>query len=372
MERGTAEPTLATADLLRPIAFAGIEGWAWDDHGAAFSAFRAGAAAIVNAAPRSRGLGVDGNALQVIAGTALRQPPPIDSHAARSFFETHFAPVRIGARGFVTGYYEPEVPASRSRTERFTVPLYRRPDDLVDVSDANRPAGWDKELRFARRTATRLAPYFDRREIEAGALRGRGLEIAWLESPVDAFFIHVQGSARLQLPGGEVSRISFDGKSGHPYTSIGRLAVERGVLALEAADKDGLERWLKRHPQEGTALMGENRSFIFFQESTLADDEGPLGAAGVPLIPGRSLAVDRTLHTFHSPVWVHAPALSSPDRAAPLQRLMIAHDTGSAIVGPARGDIFFGSGDGAGSEAGRVRHAAEMILLVPRTSAGEE
>ncbi len=168
-------------------------------------------------------------------------------------------------------------------------------------------------------------------------------------------------------------RIAFDGKSGHAYTSIGRLAVARDLLPLDRADKDRLEAWLKAHPQEGRALMRENRSFIFFRETALRDDEGPMGAAGVPLTAFRSLAVDRTRHTFHTPVFVDAPKLEDPEHAGhPFRRLMIAHDTGSAIVGPARGDIFFGSGAAAGSRAGRVRHEATMLVLVPNDSSAAE
>jgi membrane-bound lytic murein transglycosylase A len=166
-------------------------------------------------------------------------------------------------------------------------------------------------------------------------------------------------------------RIGFAAKSGHQYTSIGRLAVERGLLPRERADKDGLEAWLKANRAAGVALMRENRSFIFFRElEDLGDADGPLGAAGVPLTAGRSLAVDRTLMTFHMPVFVSAPAL--PDLAAPeraFRRLMIAQDTGSAILGPARGDIFVGSGSAAGSLAGRIRHKARMVVLAPRQTA---
>jgi membrane-bound lytic murein transglycosylase A len=165
-------------------------------------------------------------------------------------------------------------------------------------------------------------------------------------------------------------RIAFDGKSGHPYTSIGRLAVERGLLSREAATKDGLETWLKAHQEAGRALMQENRSYIFFRQTDQAQADGPIGAAGVPLTAGRSLAVDRTLHTFHAPVWVEAPDLRDPDTAGSgLRRLMVAQDTGSAIVGPARGDLFYGSGELAGSAAGRVRHRARMAVLVPRRPA---
>lgn len=363
----------APADIgsLAPLTFAALEGWAEDDHAAAFRSFRVGAASIAAAPPKTRGLGVDGRELRRIALLALQQDR-LDRAAAKAFFERHFVPFRIVADGFVTGYFEPEVEASRVRAGAFAVPLYRRPADLVKVGDANRPAGWDPDIRFARRTASGIEPYLDRRAIESGALAGQGLELAWLKSPVDAFFIHVQGSARLRLPDGSTMRIGFAGKSGHAYTSIGRLAVERGILRREDAHKDGLETWLKRHPAEGLALMRENRSFIFFHETELAEDEGPIGAAGVPLSPLRSLAVDRTLHTFHSPIWVDAPSLGDPDAAnRSFRRLMIAQDTGSAIVGPARGDIFFGSGDRAGSLAGRVQHRAAMVLLLPEAASAE-
>jgi membrane-bound lytic murein transglycosylase A len=359
-----------SADVLQPIGFSDIPGWAEDDHSAAFRAFRAGAGLIAKTPPRTRSLGIDGAGLSSAARHALARPDELGGEDARLFFEGNFRPHRIGMRGFVTGYYEPEVVASRSRTSDFSFPLYRRPDDLVDVGEANRPSGWDPEIRFARRTEAGVVPFFERAEIEAGALNGRGLELAWLRDPVDAFFIHVQGSARLRLLGGGTMRVAFDGKSGQPYTSIGRLAAERGILARDGAHKDGLETWLKAHPEAGRALMRENRSFIFFRETELAEHEGPLGAAGVSLTPGRSLAVDRSLTTFHTPIWVAAADLPDPDAPTrPFRRLMIAQDTGSAIVGPARGDIFFGSGDRAGSLAGHVRHEAEIIAFVPVASA---
>ncbi len=359
----------AMAPLLERIDFSDIAGWRDDDHVAAFRTFLIGAAAIASALPKTRALGVDGAGLQRVARAALAAGPAPTLETARAFFEDRFVAHRIAAPGFVTGYYEPEVAASRAATRRFTVPLLSRPPDLVDVTDENRPAGSDPEIRFARKTANGIVPFFDRAAIEEGALASRGLEIAFVEDPVDAFFIHVQGSARLRLADGETVRIAFAGKSGHPYTSIGRLAVERGLLKREHADKDGLEAWLKQNPEAARALMRENRSYIFFRETALAEADGPLGAAGVPLTALRSLAVDRTLHTFHTPVFVDASGLTDPERKEPFRRLMIAQDTGSAIVGPARGDIFFGSGAAAGSRAGRVRHEAAMIVLAPKAVA---
>jgi membrane-bound lytic murein transglycosylase A len=340
------------AALLEPTDFAEIAGWAEDDHLAAFAAFRAGAECIAERPPKQRALGISGEAVQRAARLAL--PSEVASPAAaRKFFESCFRPFRIAAAGFVTGYYEPEAVASRTRTAAFSVPLYRRPPELTEPDPS-------------------AATFFDRAAIEDGALAGRGLELAWLADPVDAFFIHVQGAARLRLTDGTTLRIAFAGKSGHPYTSIGRLAVERGLLTRDAAHKEGLEAWLKAHREAGRALMRENRSYIFFRETALSEEQGPIGAAGVPLAPGRSLAVDRMLHTFHTPLWVIVPELADPEHAGrPFRRLMVAHDTGSAIVGPARGDIFLGSGDQAGRLAGRVRHQAEMVALLPHEGGAE-
>jgi len=263
--------------------------------------------------------------------------------AARDFFEREFCAFRVRPAeggGFFTGYYEPEVIGSRVRTDRFTVPLYRPPDDL--------DAGG--------------TPYHDRRAIESGALVGRGLEIVWLESAVDAFFIHVQGSARVRLIDGGVLRLSYAAKSGHAYTPIGRVLRERGALPAGGVTMGSIRAWLAAHPAEAREVMWANRSFIFFRESEcLAPEEGPLAAAGVPLTAGRSLAVDRTIHTFHSPVFVETVL---PD-GTPLRRLLIAQDTGSAIVGPARGDIFFGTGDKAGAIAGAMQSAGTFWLLAP-------
>lgn len=362
VEPGLTEPHLSGPDrTMTPVGFADLPGWADDDHQAALRAFRR--SAMKQKLPKTRAMGIRGEDFHVPfqAAIALGEAPSPDE--ARCFFETWFRPHRISTAGFVTGYFEPEVEASPVRTAAFNVPIHARPPELVDVDDANRPEGWDPQIRFAGRHDDRLMPYADRRSIEHGFLDGRGLELAYLADPVDAFFVHVQGSARLRMTDGSIRRVGFAGKTGHAYTSIGRLAVERGHLALEDADKDGLEAWLRANPLAGRALMHENRSYIFFRQIAGLDPaDGPVGAAGVSLTPLRSLAVDRTLMTFHTPVWVEAAELA-------IRRLMIAQDTGSAIVGPARGDIFFGSGPDAGANAGPVRHGASMTALVPRPDA---
>ncbi len=365
----------AIADGLRRLSYAQIASWRDDDHALAFAAFLRSAHRIVETPPKRRHPAIDLNALVAVAHSAIGSGA-MTADSARRFFEDHFQPARIDAAGFVTGYYEPELAASPVRTGQFPIPLHKRPPDLIDVDDGDRPAGWDREIRFGRHTDAGIEPYFDRAAIEGGALEGKGLELAWLADPVDAYFVHIQGSARLRMAGGGLERIAFDGKSGHAYTSIGQLAVERGYLSAPAADKAGLENWLRQNRQDGRHLMQRNRSYIFFRKTPqLTSKQGPIGAAGIPLTAGRSLAVDRNLMTFHSPIWIDAAGI--PDSDAPpgaaathFRRLMIAQDTGSAIVGPARGDLFFGSGEEAGERAGRVRHRAAMTLLSPKPVSG--
>jgi membrane-bound lytic murein transglycosylase A len=233
----------------------------------------------------------------------------------------------------------------------------------VEFDPAAPPPGIDPELRFARKTAEGFAPYPDRAAIEAGFLAGRGLEIVWLADPVDAFFIQVQGAARIRLADGHTLRVTYAAKTGHPYTPIGRVLVEMGALKKGAVTMQSIRAWLAAHPAEARGVMQKNRSFVFFREAPVGNEKlGPVAAAKVPLIAGRSLAVDRLLYGFHLPIFVDTRL---PDGTA-FRRLMIAHDTGSAIVGPARGDIFFGSGDEAGAIAGAMQAEGGFYVLVPR------
>ncbi len=243
------------------------------------------------------------------------------------------------------------------------MPLYRRPDDLLALGEGAQTgrAGARHPLRPARR-ARAPRPYPDRAAIEGGWLAGRGLELAYLESAVDAFFVHVQGSARLVLPGGETMRVGYAAKNGHRFTAIGRILVQEGELPLEGADMDGIRRWLAAHPERAGALLHRNRSFIFFRRSrwSRAPADRRHGRRAHPLrLAGGGRGPPRLRHA----VFVEAPSLAVA--GAPFERLMIAQDTGSAIVGPARGDIFTGSGEAAGRVAGAIRHPARFVALLP-------
>ena len=369
--------------VLEPIAFSDIAGWHADDHVAAMAAFRISAGRMAKRPYSTKRFGAESVLLASAAAEALglSEADQTDGDTCRNFFETRFAPYRLrpgggssspneGFDGFVTGYFEPEIEASREYSTAFPVPILRRPSDLVEIDDASRPPDMAPDFFFARRTASGLVEYHDRAAIEDGALNSLGLELFWCKNRIELFFVQIQGSARLRLPDGSLERISYDGKSGHPFTAIGRLLVERGELDAETVSMQKIRAWLETHPKEAPGLMQNNRSYIFFKTVDHPRPElGPVAAAGVPLTPMRSLAVDHRLHTFGTPVFVET-AKPLPRHEAPFASLMIAQDTGSAIVGPARGDLFIGSGDKAGEIAGSIKHPARFTVLLPQPGSG--
>jgi len=355
--------------LLSARSYDDLPGWADDDHLAAFEAFRRSAFHAPIKPYRTGSLGIDFAAFEP-AYAAARAASPGDGTGARAFFEHHFAPARISPdneAGLVTGFYEPVVEASPVPNERYRWPLLARPADLIDIDDANRPAGMDPYLAFARRSADGPVEYHDRSAIEGGALAGQGLEIAWFADKVDVFFIHVQGAARLDMTDGRQLRVTYAAKSGQRFTGPGRVLADTGEIPLEKVTMQSIRAWFKANPDRIDEVLWQNRSFIFFRPAAVDDPElGPIAAAKVPLSAGRSMAVDRLLHTFGTPFYVDAPTLTAFG-GEPFRRLMIAQDTGSAITGPARGDLFAGSGDAAGEIAGVVRNAADFYALVPRS-----
>ena len=355
-----------------PVRFSALPGWADEDHAAAFAAFRGTCPAVVGRRPPLVTGPADGRDLVRACKMALALSPRLGAAEARGFFERNFHPVRIGepATGFVTGYYEPELAGSRTRQGAFRYPLYAPPAGIVAVTAGD---GLGGGLTHARRGADgRLAAMPDRAAIEAGALAGQGLELVWLADPIDAFFVHVQGSTRVRLDDGSVVRYGFAARNGHPYTAIGKLLIDRGAIARDDMTAPRLVAWLRAHPDEAPALMAANRSYIFFREVEGLDAAaGPVGALGAPLVAGRSLAVDPKVHPLGVPVYVAADLPATPEGAtAPFRRLMVAADTGAAIRGPGRADVFLGSGAEAGAVAGLMRHPASFFVLVPGAGDG--
>lgn len=310
--------------LAQVLDFAELDGWEGDDHLAALGVFRDTCALIEGDdwSPPCR----------------LARDVPDTRDAARAFFELLFRPVLVGEPpALFTGYYEPELDGSLTRTPRFTVPLYRRPPDLRDG-----------------------VQYHSREAIEDGVLRGRGLEIAWLEDPVEAYFLQVQGSGRIRLANGRVVRLGYDGRNGHAYRSIGQEMIRRGTHRMEDVSAQEIRAWVRANPAAGAQLLHTNPSYIFFRRlPDLPPDKGPIGAMARSITTLRSVAVDPAFVPLGAPVWIEK------DGRAPMRRLMVAQDTGGAIKGAQRADIFFGTGRAAGDAAGTVRDGGRLIQLWP-------
>jgi membrane-bound lytic murein transglycosylase A len=362
--------------VLAPASFDDLPGWREDDLSGALPAFLRTCARFLKSPPDTA-LGSESfsgtaagwrAACEAAAGVAAR-PPGDRPEAARAFFEERFQPFAAThngePEGLFTGYYEPLLQGRRRRGGRFTVPLYLRPPDLVSV-DLGRFREELQGHRIAGRVVDgELVPYPDRRAIEEGALAGRGLELVWVDDPIDAFFLQIQGSGRVRLDDGTEMRVGYADQNGHPYFAIGRDLVDRGALTREEVSMQSIRRWLEENPEPADDVLARNASYVFFRELR---GEGPLGAAGVPLTPGRSLAVDRKHWPLGVPLWLDtdapSPVEGEPDR--PLRRLVVAQDTGGAIRGPVRGDVFWGHGEDAAEIAGRMKHPGRLWVLLPR------
>ena len=271
--------------------------------------------------------------------------------------------------GFLTGYYEPIIDGSRVPTGEFTAPLYRRPPNLVvagrrKLGDAFPSKGVKVGRRVGRR---KIVPYYDRGEIEDGALDGWHLEICWLRDPIDVLFAQIQGSARIRLEDGTILRVNYDSHNGWPYTPVGRVLIDRKVVPKDEMSMQRIREWMQANPDQAKDVRRLNKSYVFFRITDLSTEDEAIGAEGVPLVPGRSIAVDHSLHVYGTPFFIEADLPIANEKAATkFRRLVVAQDTGSAIVGPARADIYFGAGDEAARMAGRIKNSGQFMLLLPR------
>lgn len=260
------------------------------------------------------------------------------AESARAYFELFYRPVLVGnPPALFTGYYEPVLDGSTTRTSRYRYPIYARPPELRDGT-----------------------AYYSRSQIEGGAISGRGLEIAWLDDPVEVFFLHIQGSGRIRLPDGRMMRVGYAGKNGHAYRSVGQEMVRRGTHTPDQVSAQSIRSWVRNNPGPGHAMLDHNPSYVFFRRlPDLAAHKGPIGAMGRSITGMRSLAIDPRFNPLGAPIWIEK------DGRRPLRRLMVAQDTGGAIKGAQRADIFFGTGAEAGEEAGTVKDGGRMLLLLP-------
>ena len=362
-------PVKFASSQLEPIKWSELAGWTADDHLAAFAAYQASCQALRKRRTDDRGQ-ISGALSNVCRKAADLQPQ--DANTARAFFEQNFQPVRIArlgeAEGLLTGYFEPIVAGSRFPGPEFPVPLYRRPRDLVAAGYKPGSVAFpNKGVRIGRRTENNeLVPYYDRGAIEAGALDGQKLEICWLKSPSDLLAIQIEGSGRVILEDGTPLRVAYDSHNGYSFSSIERVLIDRNIISREEMSTQRIREWMAAHPDEAVKVRAANRSYVFFRVTGLSNDGEPVGAQGVPLTAGRSIAVDR-VHEYGTPFFIEANLpIESGKSVSPFSRLMIAQDTGSAIVGPARADLYWGAGDDAGRIAGRIRHPGRFVMLLPR------
>ncbi|HEX2252274.1 MAG TPA: MltA domain-containing protein [Thermoanaerobaculia bacterium] len=358
---------------LTPADFAELPGWGEDDPGPALAAFRRSCEAFGRLpGDRPIGLRADG-----YGGTAADWRPVCeaaeavdedDAAAVRAFFASRFRPLAVANHadpvGLFTGYYEPTLHGSRRRGGRYQVPVYARPPELVMVDLGDFRSGLRGNRLAGRVRDGRLEPYHDRTAIEEGALAGRGLEIVWVDDPVDAFFLEIQGSGVVVMDDGSRLRLGYEAQNGWPYYAIGRELIARGSVPREEMSMQAIRDWLEANPEAAVDMMRTNPSFVFFRRLSTS---GAVGAQGVVLTPGRSLAVDREFHPLGVPMWLAAEAPSAapgePDR--PFRRLLVAQDTGGAIRDPVRGDVFWGPGDEAAEIAGRMKHQGRLWVLLP-------
>lgn len=350
-----ALPAPAPAPVQAASAFDALPGWRDDDVTEALPAMRRTCERLLRV-PDERPVGPGG-----LAGTAsdwkapcrALPPPDADGSVVRAWFERSFVPVPVAAggsdRGLFTGYYEPELHGSRTRSRRFRVPLYARPADLV-AAGSGHGAG--------RRVRGRLRPYWTRAQIAAGALGRRARPLVWVDDAVDAFFLEIQGSGRVRLDDGAVMGVHYDASNGHPYVPLGRVLIERRALEPGAVSLQSIRAWLAAHPAEAQAVMNRNPSYVFFHESA----RGASGAEGVVLTAGRSLAVDARFIPLGAPLFLDLAPLEG---VGPIRRLVVAQDTGGAIRGAVRGDLFWGSGPDAYDRAGRMQQQGRYWMLAP-------
>jgi len=340
---------------IEPLSFSTLAGWTDDDHAAAFDTFLKSCRAILNGTRAMRSARPFYGALFKVCGRAVAAGQ-LDRDHARVFFEDNFKPVRVTpagqTAGFFTGYYETEVDGSRFPSDEYKIPVYAAPAETV------------------RRHQSKVFANLDRTRIEDGALAGKELEICYIKNPVDAFFAQIQGSTRVKLDNGKLLRLNYVASNGMPYTPVGKFLIDRGIVSKEEMSMDKIREFMESNPDEGKELRRKNRSFVFFQETPLGTHDECIGAQGVPLTPGRSLAVDKRIHIYGTPVWIDAELpIESEKPETKFRHLLFAQDTGSAIVGPARADIYFGHGEEISHIAGRIKQNGQFVMLAPQSVA---
>lgn len=368
---------MAQPPILKAIEYSELDGWSKADQSASFKAFAISCLQMLDdnrAFSKNPKFGGEYSDWQDVCRAAKKLGNDVSTESARHFFENHFQAFKTAdpelTNGLFTGYFEPEVSGSLTKTEQYNIPVYARPSDLIlfDQVQKNKTG-----LGFGRLKNNVATPYFTRKEIESGILENQNLELLWLKSRADRFFLQVQGSGRVLLENGEIIRLAYAGKTGLPYTAIGAVLIEQGELERNIVSMQTIRKWMDDNPEKAQELMWHNKSFVFFRRlEGVSPQMGPVGAQLVNLTPNISLAVDRRYWAFGTPIWLDLNF--DPKKANVTENwrsLTIAQDTGSAIRGYARGDVFWGSGETAGQIAGRMKSSGNMVVLLPKKLAAK-
>ncbi len=358
---------------LKQVSFAELPGWETDNHHEAFKAFILSCRKII-ATRTGRSLGEARRPKHISKACELvskfKKAP--DRKTSKVFFETYFVPHKVNTSkkfGLLTGYYEPEILGSRTKTDKFKYPIYRKPKDHVQLRSRTGIGKKLGGLNAGRKTKSGIKPLPTREEIDKGALDGKKLELVYLSDIIDVFFLHIQGSGRIKLTDGSVIRVNFHARNGHPYSSIGKYMIRNKLVPKEGMSLDAVKNYLRKDLDRGQKILWANKSYIFFRELKVRESRlgGPLGAMSVALTPGRSLAVDTKYHELGMPIYVVSKNMKHHGENG-FKRLMIAQDVGSAIKGTQRGDIFWGTGNKAGKIAGNTGNHGSYYILLPKQS----
>jgi membrane-bound lytic murein transglycosylase A len=365
------QPPVAGPMKLTPVTFAALPDWAESDPRAALAAFRRSCDDIKNKPPATS-LGTYGGTVadwkDACAQAAIVSA--YDKRSIRQFFEGEFTPLQVSAGavtdGLFTGYYEPELHGSRTRHGRFQTPVYGLPGDLVTIDLSKFPSALSTQRIAGRIDGAKLVPYASRAEIDSKGLAPAQV-LFYGDDPIAVFFMHIQGSGRVMFDDGKVVRVAYAGQNGWPYTAIGKTLIAQNAVRREKMSMQAIRDWLHANPAKGRAIMESDASFVFFRELPVGDPKlGAPGAEGPSLTPGASIAVDLKVHPLGAPFYV---ATKTPDSTGKLHRLFIAQDTGGAIRGPVRADLFFGFGPQAELDAGGMKQNGQLYVLLPKAVA---
>lgn len=368
----TAAPDTADDELtLKIVPYADVPGWYEADLAGFLPDFIRSCAALANKsaiAPMGthQTFGTVGDWISICQDAATQLGA--NHNVLRYFFESRLRPYLVGRNndpvGLFTGYYEAQLNGSWQPGGIYNVPIYARPDDIVSINLGMFRPEFEGQTLAGRIEGKKLVPYPARDAISAGALRGKQLEVMWVNSQIDAFFLHIQGSGRVRMTDGSIVRLAYAGRNGQRYVAVGRELIAAGIIPQDQMSMQAIRAWMEANPVSAQALMNTNPSFVFFRVSDAAE---PVGAQGLPLTPGRSLAVDDDFIPYGLPMWLDITDPRDPSHETPLRRMVIPQDTGSAIKGPVRGDLFWGFGREAAAAAGVMNEQGSYYLFLPRT-----